>query len=87
MGFFRQEYWGRLPFSTPGVFLTQGLNSYLLLCKPILYLLAIREASYVDYYKWNIIITIIIFCNMNSFSGIDELNTDITNTWENKNSQ
>ena len=28
MGFFRQEYLSRLPFPSPGVFLTQGLNSH-----------------------------------------------------------
>ena len=30
MGVPRQEYWSRLPFSSPGIFLTQGLNPYLL---------------------------------------------------------
>ena len=30
MGFSRQEYWGRLPVPPPGIFLTQGLNAYLL---------------------------------------------------------
>ena len=26
MGFSRQEYWRGLPFSFPGIFLTQGMN-------------------------------------------------------------
>ena len=30
MGFFRQEYWSGLPFPSPGIFLTQGLNLPLL---------------------------------------------------------
>ena len=30
LGFSRQEYWGRLPFSPPGIFATQGLNPHLL---------------------------------------------------------
>ena len=31
MEFFRQEYWSRLPFPLPGVFMTQELNPLLLL--------------------------------------------------------
>ena len=31
MVFFRQEYWSGLPFPSPGIFLTQGLNTHLLL--------------------------------------------------------
>ena len=31
MEFFRQEYWSGLPFCTPGLFLTQGLNPHLCL--------------------------------------------------------
>ena len=30
MGFPRQEYWSGVPFPTPGIFLTQGLNLHLL---------------------------------------------------------
>ena len=30
MGFSRQEYWGGLPFPSPGIFLTQGSNLHLL---------------------------------------------------------
>ena len=30
MEFSRQEYWSGLPFPTPGIFLTQGLNPHLL---------------------------------------------------------
>ena len=36
--FSRQEYWNGLPFSPPGVFLTQGSNLHLLHCRQILYL-------------------------------------------------
>ena len=44
MGFFRQEYWSRLPFSPPGQILTQGSNPQLLHCRQILHHWAIREA-------------------------------------------
>ena len=37
MGFSRQEYWSRLPCSSPGYLLTQGLNLGLLHCRQILY--------------------------------------------------
>ena len=30
MGFSRQDYWSRLPFPPPGIFLNQGSNLYLL---------------------------------------------------------
>ena len=37
MGFSRQEYWHGLPFPSPGIFPTQGLNLGLLHCRRILY--------------------------------------------------
>ena len=37
MGFSRQEYWSGLPFPSPGIFLTQGLNLGLLHCRQMLY--------------------------------------------------
>ena len=39
MGFFKQEYWSELPFSSPGNLpnMAQGLNLDLLHCKQILY--------------------------------------------------
>ena len=37
MEFPRQEYWSDLPFPSPGIVPTQGLNSGLLLCRQILY--------------------------------------------------
>ena len=40
IGFPRQEYWSRLPFTSPGVFLTQGSNLGLLHCRQILLLLS-----------------------------------------------
>ena len=36
MGFSRQEYWSRLPFPSPGIFLTQGSNPGLLHCRQTL---------------------------------------------------
>ena len=30
MGFSKQEYWSGLPFPSPGIFQTQGLNPHLL---------------------------------------------------------
>ena len=35
--FWSQEYWSGLPFPSPGVFQTQGLNPVLLHCRQILY--------------------------------------------------
>ena len=40
IGFSRQEYWSGLPFPSPGIFLTQGLNPCLL------YLLHCQEGFY-----------------------------------------
>ena len=37
MEFSKQEHWSGLPFPSPGIFLTQGLNSGLLHCRQILY--------------------------------------------------
>ena len=37
MGFSRQEYWSGLPFPSPGIFPTQGLNSGLLHCRQTLH--------------------------------------------------
>ena len=37
MGSSRQEYWSGLPFSSPGIFLTQGSNPRLLNHRQILY--------------------------------------------------
>ena len=37
MGFPRQEHWSGLPFPSPGIFLTQGLNLGLQHCRQILY--------------------------------------------------
>ena len=44
MGFPRQEYWGGLPFSSPGDLLMQGLNLHLFIGRQILYHWATREA-------------------------------------------
>ena len=40
MEFSRQEYWSELPFPSPKIFLTQGLNPDLLHCRWILYRLS-----------------------------------------------
>ena len=40
MDFSRQEYWSGWPFPSPGIFLTQGLNSGLLHCRQINYFLS-----------------------------------------------
>ena len=45
MGFSRQEYWSGLPFPSPGIFLTQGSNPRLLLCRQILYILSHLESQ------------------------------------------
>ena len=37
MEFSRQEYWSGLPFPSPGIFPTQGLNLGFLHCRQILY--------------------------------------------------
>ena len=44
MGLSRQEYWCGLPFPSPGIFPTQGLNPGLPHFRQILYNLATREA-------------------------------------------
>ena len=46
LGFFRQEYWSGCHFLLQGIFLTQGLNPYLLClmyCRQILYLLSLGK--------------------------------------------
>ena len=48
LGFSKQEYWSRLPFPSPGIFLTQGSNLHLLCslhCKRILYCWATGKAQ------------------------------------------
>ena len=45
MGISRQEYWSGMPFPSPGIFLTQGLNLGLLHCRQILYHLSTRETQ------------------------------------------
>ena len=49
MGFSRQEYWHRLPFSPPGIFLTQGLNSHLLHCRRF-YFVGLQNLSSLSHY-------------------------------------
>ena len=44
MRFSRQEYWSGLPFPSPGIFPTQGLNTFLLIGSQILYCGATRES-------------------------------------------
>ena len=44
MRFSRQEYWNGLPFSSPGIFLTQGSNLGLPHCRQTLYVWATRES-------------------------------------------
>ena len=46
MGFSRQECWGGLPFPSPGIFLTRGLNQGLLHCRWILYHLSHRGSPH-----------------------------------------
>ena len=45
MGFPKQEYWTGLPFPSPGIFSTQGLNQDLLQCRQILYQLRHQGSS------------------------------------------
>ena len=42
VGFSRQEYWSRLTFPSPGVFLTRDLKLGLLHCRQILYQLSYK---------------------------------------------
>ena len=44
VGFPRQQYWRRLPFLPPGIFLTQGSNPHPLHCRYILHCWATEEA-------------------------------------------
>ena len=47
----RQEYWRGLPFPSPGVFPTQGLNPCLLHCRRILYHWDTREVPMLQFFK------------------------------------
>ena len=51
--FSRQEYWSRLPFPSPGIFPTQGLNSVLLHCRQILYHLSHQGSLYPAWFLQN----------------------------------
>ena len=44
MGFFRQEYWSRLPFPSLGIFPIQESNPGLLHCRQILYQLSYERS-------------------------------------------
>ena len=50
MGFSRQEFWSGLPFPSPGIFLTQELNTGLLYCREILHHLSPYQAWF--YWMW-----------------------------------
>ena len=58
--FSRQEYWGKLPFSSPGYFLTQGSNLGLLHCRWILYWLSHQQSAWYTIIVENLIILVII---------------------------
>ena len=60
MGFSRQELWSGLPFSSPGIFLTQGSNSGLLHCQQSLYPLSYQGIHYIH--------TFLIFFTLIRFS-------------------
>ena len=53
MGFSRQEYWSGLPFPSPEIFPTRGLNPGLPHCKQMLYCLSHQASplSYQDMYR------------------------------------
>ena len=53
IGFSRQEYWGGLPFPSPEIFPTQGLNPDLLDCRQMLYRLSHEGSPN----KWIVYIT------------------------------
>ena len=50
MGFSRQEYWSGLPFPSPGIFPTQGLNPCLLHCRQTLYRLSHQGSIHIHIY-------------------------------------
>ena len=52
VGFPRQEYWSKLPFPSPGIFLTQDRAWVSCIGRGILYHWATREA-YAEYIMWN----------------------------------
>ena len=60
MGFSRQEYWSGLPFSSPGIFLTQGSNSGLPHCQQSLYPPSYQGIHYIH--------TFLIFFTLIGFS-------------------
>ena len=47
MGFSRQEYWSGRPFPPPGIFLTQGLNSSLLLLSYVSIHTSVYPSTYI----------------------------------------
>ena len=51
MGFSRQGHWSGLPFPSPGIFPTQGLNPGLPPCRLTLYPLS-HQASFTSYYPF-----------------------------------
>ena len=55
MGFPRQEYWSGLLFSSPEIFLTQGLNPSLLHGRQILYHWGTREAHHCYVFQGNVV--------------------------------
>ena len=52
MGFSRQEYWSGLPFPSPGILLTQGLNPGLPQCRQTLYCLIYQGSPSLCQIKW-----------------------------------
>ena len=53
MGFSRQEYWSGLPFPSPEIFPTQGLNPSLPHCRQMLYHLSLQGSLLFIIGDWN----------------------------------
>ena len=94
MGFSRKEYWSGLPFPSPGIFLTQGLNPGLLHCRLILYhcelpgkpILSNIQMLWYEFSKFCKEKLWLIFSNHNATKDFDEAHIfDFTSNSENRN--
>ena len=84
MGFSRQEYWGELPFPSPGNVPTQGSNSSLLLCRQILHLLNHQGSPSVYMYVLSLSLSVHTCaqsCTLKC-SSLASVNLELVTIWE-----
>ena len=84
MGFSRQEYWGGLPFPSPGNVPAQGSNSGLLLCRQILHLLSHQGSPSVYMYVLSLSLSVHTCaqsCTLKC-SSLASVNLELVTIWE-----